>query len=419
MLSKRILLLAATTGYQTRAFAEAAQRLGLDLILATDRCHVLDDPWGDRAVPVRFEEPEAAAMLLAQLSPQPQAIVALGDRPTGIAALAAARLGIAYNSFESVQTCRNKHRAREGLRAAGLPAPDFFQIPLESLPEEWRRRATYPCVLKPLGLSGSRGVIRANNQNEFSDAFHRIRALLLGPEILRLHEGLDRFIQVETFIPGREYALEGLLRDGELQVLAVFDKPDPLDGPYFEETLYITAADVPQNLVDATERAIQALGLTQGPVHAEMRVSPDGTTVWILEVAARPIGGLCSKALKFQDGVSLEELVLRHAIGEDVRGIRREASAAGVMMIPIPNSGVYAGVTGTEDAARIHAIEEVIITAKVGQRLLQLPEGNSYLGFLFARAESPQAVEIALRSAHAKLRFEIVTELPVLSGRAN
>jgi hypothetical protein len=129
--------------------------------------------------------------------------------------------------------------------------------------------------------------------------------------------------------------------------------------------------------------------------------------VWLLEIAARPIGGLCAGALRFGNGaVTLEELILRHAAGEDIGGVRREESASGVMMIPIPTSGVYNGVSG--------AGPDVIITAVPGQRLLKLPEGSSYLGFIFARAETPAQVEEALRSAHADLQFDMATELPVL-----
>jgi biotin carboxylase len=406
---KRLLLLAATTGYQTKIFAEAAQSLGLDLVMATDRCHVLDDPWGDHALPVRFEEPEAAAANLAQLAPPPDAIVAIGDRPAYIAALTAQSLGLPYNSPESVAACRNKFLAREKFRSAGLPVPRFARLPLSGAANP----IGYPCVLKPLGLSASRGVIRADDDREFAEAFARIRAILTSPEILRLHEEQDQFIHVEEFIEGREFALEGILTDGKLQVLAVFDKPDPLDGPYFEETLYITPSREPEasDLIATTERAIAALGLTRGPIHAEMRLNSSG--VWMLEVAARPIGGICVKALRFgaNGSMSLEELILRHAAGEDVRRVERESKASGVMMIPIPKNGIYRGVANLEKASDI---AEVIITAKEGQRLLRLPEGNSYLGFIFAAAATPDQAEDTIRRAHAELQFDIATQLEVV-----
>ncbi len=408
MSSKRLLLLAATTGYQTQSFADAAHSLDLDMVMATDRCHVLEDPWGDHAVAVRFEDPEAAAAELAQLAPPPGAIVAIGDRPTSIAALTAERLGLPYHPPDAVAACRNKFLARERFRAAGLPVPRFVRLPLEG----GANPIAYPCVLKPLGLSGSRGVIRASDDNEFDSAFARIRSILLSPEIVRLHDGQDRFIQVEEFIEGREFALEGLVTAGRLQTLAIFDKPDPLDGPYFEETIYVTPSREPgqQRLSDATQRAITALGLTHGPIHAEVRLNSAG--VWMLEIAARPIGGLCARALRFAGGaMSLEELILRHALGEDVSGLERESAASGVMMIPIPKNGIYRGVRGVADAA---AIADIVITAKEGQRLQKLPEGNSYLGFLFSRASGPLEVVEALRRAHGQLQFEIAQQLEVV-----
>lgn len=407
---KKLLLIGATTGYQTRVFADAAARLGFDLALATDRCHVLDDPWGDRAIALRFEDPAEAAATLEREA-RVDGIVAVGDRPAYIAALAAARLRIPYNSPQSVLACRDKFLSRERFRTAGLLVPEFHPVPIADGPARAARSSAYPCVLKPLGLSASRGVIRANNPEEFVAAFRRIQALLSEPDIARLREEQSRFIQVESFIQGREFALEGILLDGRLRVLAVFDKPDPLDGPYFEETIYVTPsrelACTQREIVRATEKAVQALGLTRGPVHAEMRVNAQG--VWMLEVAARPIGGLCARVLP-----GLEELILRHAAGQDVSTIALPPDAAGVMMIPIPRAGVYADVQGLEDARLVPGIEEIIVTAKQGQKLVPLPEGNSYLGFIFARAASPGEVERALRLAHQRLRFEIAAALPVL-----
>jgi hypothetical protein len=405
---KRLLLIGATTGYQTRVFAEAAERLGLNLTLATDRCHVLDDPWGDHALALRFEDPQGAAQTIAAET-QVDGIVAVGDRPAYIAALAAQLMGIPYNSPDSVAACRNKFLARDRFRAAGLPVPTFHRVAVGAGPHP--ENVTYPCVLKPLGLSASRGVIRANDKDEFVAAFRRIEALLADPEIARFQDHQDQFLQVESFIDGREFALEGILVNGRLRVLALFDKPDPLDGPYFEETVYITPsrerAATQNAIIRTTESAVKALGLEHGPVHAEMRVNPAG--VWMLEVAARPIGGLCAHVLP-----GLEDLILRHAAGDHIASIEMPTGAAGVMMIPIPRAGIYVAVEGLEKARCTPGIEDIIITAKQGQKLVPLPEGNSYLGFIFARAESPDAVDHALRTSHQGLHFEIATALPVL-----
>jgi len=410
--AKKLLLIGATTGYQTGVFADAAKRLGFQLALATDRCHVLENPWGDDALPLRFEDPEGAARTIAAEA-KVDGIVAVGDRPTLIAALAAQLLGIPYNSLGSVLACRDKYLARTRFRSAGLLVPEFQRIALADGPHPAAANAKYPCVLKPLGLSASRGVIRANHPEEFAAAFRRIQALLADPEIVRLHEQQDQYLQVETFIEGREFALEGLLTHGNLRVLALFDKPDPLDGPFFEETIYLTpsreSGEAQREMVRTVESAVKALGLTHGPIHAELRMNARG--VWMLEVAARPIGGLCARVLP-----GLEDLILRHAAGELVEGIEMPTPAAGVMMIPIPREGIYVAVDGIEEARATPGIEDAVITAKQGQKLIPLPEGASYLGFIFARGDTPGEVEHALRVAHGKLSFEIAATLPVMTG---
>jgi hypothetical protein len=395
----RLLLFAATTGYQIRVFADAARRLGVSLTLATDRCHVLDDPWGDRAVAVKFDRIPDSLEVLRNL--RFDGIAAVGDRPAVLAAAAGERLGVPFHPLAAALACNDKYLARQLYRAAGLRVPAFFRAMLGDDPLPLAERAPYPCVLKPLRLSGSRGVIRANNQAEFLEAFRRIRKL-----------GESHF-QVERYIPGREFAVEGLVTQGHFRPLAIFDKPDPLEGPYFEETLYVTPsrepARVQKELLETTARAVDALRLRHGPVHAELRYNPDGA--WILETAARPIGGLCARALRFAPSIPLEEVILGHALGEDVSGVRLAGPASGVMMIPIPKGGIYESVGGVDEAQGTAGIEEIVITAKPGQQLVPLPEGASYLGFIFARGNTPEEVESALREAHAKLGFGIQTAL--------
>jgi biotin carboxylase len=416
---KRILLIAATTGYQTRAFAAAGERQGYEIQLATDHCPQLGDPWGDRAIAVKFHHPESSASTIAEAvedSSPFDGIVAVGDQPAYLAAVVAERLGLPYSSPGAVLACRNKFLAHERFQVAGLNVSAYQRIPIEDGPLEAARQAKYPCVLKPLGLSGSRGVIRADNPGQFCAAFERIRDILATPDIARKHEEQDRFLQVEHYIDGEEFALEGLLTDGEFQVIAVFDKPDPLTGPYFEETIYVTpsraSASVQQAIVETTRSALAAIGLTHGPVHAEMRANSGG--VWMLEVAARPIGGLCAQALKFESGLTLEDVVLRHAARESTGTLHLDAPARGVMMIPIPQAGVYTGTRGVTNALATPGIEDVVITAKEGQRLVPLPEGSSYLGFIFAAGQTASQVEESLRQAHALLEFEILGALSVI-----
>ncbi len=410
----RILLVAATTGYQTRSFAAAAAARGIDVVLATDRCHVLEDPWRDHAIPVRFEEPDQAAETLSSMSVD--GIVAVADRPTLIAALTAKKLCLPFHPPVAVAACRDKHRMRELFEAAGLPAPRHFRVAWDADPRKIAADARFPCVLKPLGLSASRGVIRANDAAEFVAAFERIRRILEQPEIQQFHEEVNRAIQVEEYIEGREFALEGLMTRGELEVLAIFDKPDPLEGPFFEETIYVTPSREPdavrRAMIETTRKAVRALGLWHGPIHAEMRVNADG--VYMLEIAARPIGGLCARALRFEGGLTLEELVVLHAIGDMPSSIALSRAASGVMMIPVPGAGIYDSVAGISEASEIDGIEDIVITAKVGQKLVPLPEGASYVGFIFAGGESPAAVENSLRQAHARLRFEILATLDVI-----
>lgn len=415
--SKAVLLLCSTTGYQTREFVAAAEKLGLRILFASDRCHVLDDPWRDGALAIRFEEPEISAAKAVQFAQahNVRAVIAVGDQPTPVAARVAERLCLPGHSPAAADICRDKYRSRAALRAAGLQVPDFQRFPRSCAARELAPAVSFPCVLKPLTLSGSRGVIRANTGEEFVAAFERIRKLLDSPEVGALRDPAAEFIQVEQYVEGREVAVEGLVASGRLQVLTIFDKPDPLTGPYFEETIYVTPSRLPgeaqQQIGRALQRAMDALGLRHGPVHAEARLNAAG--VWILEVAARPIGGLCARSLRFQNGMTLEELILRNALGEALEPVR-ESCASGVIMIPIPQAGFLEAVDNVEEAARTPGVEGIEITAKRRQELVPLPEGASYLGFIFARGESPEFVEEALRKAHGRLRFVVSPALKVV-----
>ncbi len=423
----RILILASKLGYQTRAFTDAAKKLNLEIFFGTDRCHKLEDPWSDGALALHFEDPQSAAAEIAtqMAGKHPDAILALGDRPTATAGYAARAFGILANSPESVEHCRNKLRQRETLRRANLPVPDFFDFVASENLEFALAHAKFPCVLKPLSLSASQGVIRANDEMEFRDAVRRIRALLESPEIqVQREPNLDRIL-VESYIPGREVAIEGLLTDGKFRALAIFDKPDPLEGPYFEETIYVTPSRLPESeqraLIDCAARSVAALGLLAGPIHAEFRINEKGP--WVIEIAPRPIGGLCARALRFgNEKISLEELILRQALRMEGSDLDREKAAAGVMMIPVPKSGILERVEGQFDAEKISDIESIFITARLHDYIAAWPEGNSYLGFIFARAETPQEAEAALRESHAKLNFVLTPRLPVkhpVTGRVS
>ena len=415
---KRVLVVAATTGYQIRSFGEAAAALGVRLVFASDRCDRLDDPWWDQAIPVRFHEEAASvdAVVAACAAAPVDGIVAVGDRPAVLAARIAHALGLPGHPPEAAAVSRNKLATREALRAAGLPTPAFFAVPIDADSGAVEADVPYPVVIKPLALSGSRGVVRVDTAEAFAAALTRLRRLLRARDVRVERDELHGQVLVESFIPGVEYAVEGLLHHGTLQALAVIDKPDPLDGPCFEETIYrmpsVAPAAVQARIIAAVSAACAAIGLHHGPVHAECRV--DALQAYVLEVAARPIGGLCSRALRFGDHVSLEEVLLRHALGEDVSSCAREQAASGVMMIPIPRRGLYRRVEGVDEAIAVAGVEDVRITAKPDTMLVPLPEGKSYLGFIFARGQEPHDVDRALREAHARLHFVVEREMAVL-----
>src|SRR5580693_2551427 len=319
---KRLLLLTSKLGYQTRSFSDAARKLGVEILFATDRCHQLDDPWNDRAIAVHFEEQETAALSIMETlrGNEPDGVLALGDRSVITAAYVARGLGIFHNHPASVESCRSKEKMREAFRVSGLRTPAFRALPIIPVPDAALSGIQFPCVVKPICLSASQGVMRANNQEEFRRAVERLAHLLQSPELRASRDPeLDRMI-VEDYIPGKEVAVEGLISEGALRILAIFDKPDPLEGPYFEETIYVTSSRLSREQQDAIEKcardSARALGLIHGPIHAEFRVN--GNEVWPLEIAPRPIGGLCARALRFgPELISLEELLVRHAIGFD------------------------------------------------------------------------------------------------------
>ena len=411
---KRIILLMSPASYRGGAFLSAAKRLHLEVVVGIDLPETLAEYWH---VPlgVDFADPQASVQTIVEYAKEHPitAILSVDDGASELAALASAALGLAHNSPRAAEAARDKLLMRTLMSKGGAPCPIFRPFPLGDDPARVAEQVTYPCVVKPLRLSGSRGVIRANDRMEFVTAFNRLKRLLLSEGYVEQDS-----ILVEDFIPGFEVALEGILTHGQLKVLALFDKPDPLDGPFFEETIYVTPsrlpADVQENIAKCVTIAAASLELREGPVHAELRVNEHGP--WMLEIAGRSIGGLCSTILEFGAGMCLEELILRQAIGEEITSIEREERASAVMMIPIPAAGMLRAVDGVEEALAVPLITGVEITAKLRHTLVPLPEGTSYLGFIFARGNSPVEVEAAIRRAYALLKFDIRREIPVLKS---
>jgi len=393
-----VLLLLPTSTYRARDFVQAAQRLGVEVVVGSDEMPVLMEGSGERAVVVPLDEPDTAAEVIVALDGRRgvDAVVAVDDRGVLAAAAAGERLGFPHNPPDAVAATRDKEAMRRALGAAEVPQPAFV-VTEDALPDP--AALPFPWVLKPVDRSGSQGVIRADDLVEARAAAVRVHAVSDGP------------LLVERYVPGVEVAVEGLLRDGELTVLAVFDKPDPLEGPYFEETIYVTpsrlGAESLARVEAVTARACAAIGLVEGPVHAELRLEPDRDRVHVIEVAARSIGGLCARTLRFGAGIALEELVLRHALSMPLDGIVREPGASGVMMLPIPAAGVLRGVDGQDAAKEVPGITGLEITIPPGRQVVPLPEGDRYLGFLFARGATPEAVEESLRTAHARLTIAL------------
>jgi biotin carboxylase len=345
------------------------------------------------------------ASILEQAGQVPFAgILGSDDSTVELAARAAQSLGLPHNPPHAARLSRRKDLARAHLALAGCPVPIHCLIDLGKALQPQMAGLPWPCVIKPLNMSASRGVIRADNEAEFITACQRIKTIIA--------DAKDDFeathVLVEDYIDGIEAAYEGYLHNGELTTLALFDKPDPLQGPYFEETIYVT----PSQLDNTTQariklrvaEACQAYGLSTGPIHAELRV--DARDAWILEVAARTIGGDCARTLDSGDDFNLEELVISLAIGKPAHSKPPE-EARGVMMIPIREGGILRRVEGIAAARKVAGIETVDIIIREGNELVPLPEGNQYPGYIFARGDSTGEVVSALREACSRLNFVV------------
>jgi len=384
-------------------------------VVGSERRQALQDIAPGRTLTLTLQRPETAARQIAEFAAgRPLSAIIPTDEATSIvAALASAHLGLLHNPPAAARAAGRKDLLRRMLAAAGVRSPHARVESRDADPASAARRATYPCVLKPTFLAGSRGVIRADDPKQFAAAFARIAVLLRQPAIAEAGGEAAAFILIEQYIDGVEVALEGLLSGGRLQVLALFDKPDPLDGPYFDETIYVTpsrlAAAGQDAIVATAAAAAAAIELREGPVHAELRLNAEGP--WIIDFAARSIGGLCARALRFGTGVSLEEIILLHATGRDITGYQRRPGGAGVMMLPVPHAGTLTAIDGQQAAREVTGIDEVTITAARGSSVAPLPDESVYLGFIFANAETPAQVEAALREAYSHLEIRITPKV--------
>lgn len=404
----RVLLLLPKTTYRSGVFMQAASALDLDLVVGSNHKATLSALAPGKTLALNFEKPDGCVETIRRFAGGApfDAVLGFDDETVIPAAYASRALGLHHNPVEALEATRNKYLMRQKFSTSdALNIPWFEIFSTHDEPESIAQKISYPCVLKPTFLSASQGVIRANNPEELTSAFGTIREILSQREIRRKGGPRAAEVLIESYLPGREFALEGLMIEGGLRSLSIFDKPDPLEGPWFIETIYTvpTRLDKDQQhaIEDTVERAVGALGLISGPIHAEVRL--DGNRVYLLEIAARPIGGLCSRVLRFDNGISLETLLLKHALGDSVSGIEREKKAAAVMMMPVPSGGRFRSVKNLGEARRIAGIEEIVVSIPPGQILEPLPRGARYFGFIFARADSASVAEEAIRTAYRTL----------------
>lgn len=393
---------------------QASERLGVELTLGSDAASAMRRH-GRPVLELDLARPEEAAQNVLARGGRFDGVLGTDEQTALVAAHVAAALGLPSSDPDAALAARDKRRMRQRLEAAGVPGPRVCVLePLQGAAD--LHDAAFPCVVKPPMLSGSQGVIRADDEASLDTAIARVRGILARhPSSWREHPDFHRLL-VEDYIDGPEVAVEALMHDGQLELVALFDKPDDLVGPFFEETIYVTpsrhAPAVQTQILDVTGRAARALGLVHGPVHAELRIGAAGPEV--VELAGRSIGGLCSRTLELCAD-NLEERLVAHAVGLPRRDAQHEAgTAAGVMMIPIPRSGVFRSASGVERARGVTGIEDVVIAARPGDALYALPEGSSYAGFIFARGAEPTGVESALRAAHAELELQLSPLLSLL-----
>jgi biotin carboxylase len=387
-----VVVLLPSTTYRASDFLRAAEGLGVDLVVASENPPPLD--MDDRYLQVDCSDPTTAAEAIIALGDQVpiDGVVAADDAGVVAAAIAGQKLGVRANDPDAAAATRDKGLQRALLAAAEVPQPAFGLVPPSDDGSRAAALVGYPLVVKPLDRSAGQGVVRVDDPAGLGPALARVRSIVGGSEDLL----------VEEFVTGEEVALEGLVRDGELTPLAIFDKPGASDGPFFPETILVTPSTLPETAQDECRRvaaaALTAIGIGHGPVHVEMKV--DGDKVRVIEVAARSIGGLCSRSLTFGLlGTTLETLILRNAIGLEKPELRREASASGVLMIPMPRPGRFVSIEGLDRVRSLEHVSAIDITTTAGSRVEPPPEGDRYLGFVFARGPERDAVEAALRQA--------------------
>jgi len=397
---QRVLLLVPARTYRAADFILAAERMRLDLVVASDGAL----PLGRAVIPARSADLDASARRILARAGVVDAVVAADTPMLVLAATVAAAMGLPHNPVDAVRAALDKAAQRQRWAAAGVPQPSFRLVPAGDGVRQAAEAIGFPCVVKAVSLSASQGVLRADDPAAAVEAARRVRQVLDDAE-----RPADEPLLIEEYLPGPELSIDGVLTAGDLTVTAVFDKPGMPDGPTFEETLLVSPSRLAERTLAAAVRtaadAARSLGLSTGPVHAELRICDRGPAM--LELAPRSIGGLCSRALRFAGGASLEEIVLANALGRPIPGGGGPAAPCGIYMLPVPRPGILRAVEGKADALAVSGVTGLTITIPPGQRVRPLPDGDRYLGFVFAEADTPADVEEALTAAVARLRVVI------------
>jgi len=402
-----VILIIPSASYRTSAFITVVEKLDLKVLVISDKSQVFSGKYPDNLMIINFHHWKDRLDEISEWSERNglKAVIGVDEESIVLAANLSNYLKVEHNPVESVLLTKDKYLMRFELKNARLNSPWFKRFSIHDSPNKIINEISFPCVIKPTFLSASRGVIRVNTTKELAKGIKTINELLSLEEIRERGGEQSDWILVEEYIPGKEVAIEGIVSESKLKVLAVFDKPEPPVGPTFEETIFVTPSILPEktlySLFKTAQNAVNALGIVKGPVHIEVRINSRGN--YILECASRSIGGLCSKILEFQGGMSLEELILRSYLGRNVEKSKLTGSARGVMMMPTEKMGTLKEIRGVENALNVKGVIDLQITVKPGEKLEPLPKGDRYLGFIFAEDENQELVIKALKNAWSKI----------------
>ena len=402
-----VILIIPSASYRTSAFINAIEKLDLKVLVISDKSQVFSGKYPNNLLITNFHHWKDRLDEISEWSELNglKAVIGVDEESIVLAANLSNYLKVEHNTVESVLLTKDKYLMRIELKKAGVNSPWFKRFLIHDFPNENINEISFPCVIKPTFLSASRGVIRVNTIKELVNGIKTINELLSLEEIRERGGEKSDWILVEEYIPGKEVAIEGIVSKGKLKILTVFDKPEPLEGPTFEETIIVTPSALSEknqlSLFETAQNAVKALGIVKGPVHVEVRINSSGN--YILECASRSIGGLCSKVLEFQGGMSLEELILRSYLGRNVEKSKLTGSARGVMMMPTEKMGILKEMRGVEDALNVKGVTDLQITVKPGEKLEPLPKGDRYLGFIFAEDKDQELVIKALKNAWSKI----------------